>query len=131
MGFPFLAGFFRKDLILEGAYNQGVARQVLVWFLIGVGLTTVYRVKLLSGSLLRADGGRPAAPAGGGVGGAVKAPSVVLALGAVWGGAGMSTGANPSVVGGTDKVMPLLFIGFGATLGLSRRVIRVPYLVSM
>jgi len=48
LGFPFLAGFFSKDLILEGAYNRGEGCQVLVWFLMGVGLTTAYSLKILA-----------------------------------------------------------------------------------
>jgi len=48
LGFPFLAGFFRKDLILEGSYNRSVGILGLLMFLLGVGLTTAYRVKIIN-----------------------------------------------------------------------------------
>jgi len=66
LGFPFLAGFFSKDLILEGAYNRGERYQGLVWFLVGVGLTTAYSLKIL-GLVLPARGQQsPSFAAGGG-----------------------------------------------------------------
>ena len=83
LGFPFLAGFFSKDLVLEGAYNRGVRYQRLVWFLMGVGLTTAYRLKILA-LVIPHRGLSVAAPAtGGGWGPAVKTPTLVLAFGAV------------------------------------------------
>jgi len=65
MGFPYLAGFFSKDLVLEGAYNRGVRYQRLVWFLIGVGLTTAYRLKILA-LVIPHRGVAVAAPVAGG-----------------------------------------------------------------
>ena len=65
LGFPFLAGFFSKDLVLEGAYNRSMRYQRLVWFLIGVGLTTAYRLKMLA-LVIPHRGLSTAAPAAGG-----------------------------------------------------------------
>merc|ERR1719186_645956 len=46
LGFPFLAGFYSKDSILEGFYRASQGLVGLLVFLFGVGLTTAYRLKL-------------------------------------------------------------------------------------
>merc|ERR1719461_1604234 len=52
LGFPFLAGFYRKDAILEGFYRAAQSIGGLGAFLLGVGLTTAYRLKLTRLALL-------------------------------------------------------------------------------
>ena len=131
LGFPFLAGFFSKDLILESAYSRGVSCQSLVWFLIGVGLTTAYSMKILM--IVVPPAGAAAAPCAGGVGAgpAVKGPTAVLAVGAAIGGAVLCAGGPPAVVGGLDKAMPLLFVSGGIGLGVAVRGLRLGYFSSI
>jgi len=131
LGFPFLAGFFSKDLILESAYSRGVACQSLVWFLMGVGLTTAYSVKILM--MVVPPAGGAAAPCTGSVGAgpAVKGPTAALAVGAALGGALLCAGGAPVVVGGLDKAIPLLFTSAGITLGVAARGLRLRYFSSM
>merc|ERR1719209_1586752 len=66
LGFPFLAGFYRKDSILEGFYRAAQRFGGLVAFLIGVGLTTAYRLKLTRLALLGSLDPAPATLNGGG-----------------------------------------------------------------
>jgi len=46
LGFPFMAGFYRKDMIMECFYRTYSCTFSGLFFLIGVGLTTAYRVKI-------------------------------------------------------------------------------------
>lgn len=131
LGFPFLAGFFRKDIILEGAYNRGVRYQCLVWFLVGVGLTTAYSIKILSLVVPSSGQQRPAMMTGGGWGGMVKAPTTLLGVGAAVGGALLAGGAPTTVVAGVDKRLPLAFIGVGFALAVAVRGLRVAFFRSM
>merc|ERR1719289_485271 len=66
LGFPFLAGFYRKDAILEGFYRRGQRHGGLVAFLFGVGLTAAYRLKLTRLALLGIHDPAPATLNGGG-----------------------------------------------------------------
>merc|ERR1719481_1010824 len=66
LGFPFLAGFFRKDLILEGSYNRRVRALRVLMFLLGVGLTTAYRVKIINLAMPGRGTGGAVAQSGGG-----------------------------------------------------------------
>merc|ERR1719289_659892 len=66
LGFPFLAGFYRKDSILEGFYRRGQSHGGLVAFLFGVGLTAAYRLKLTRLALLGIHDSAPATLNGGG-----------------------------------------------------------------
>ena len=46
LGFPFMSGFYRKDIIIESLYNTYSCTFSSLFFLFGVGLTTAYRVKI-------------------------------------------------------------------------------------
>jgi len=131
LGFPFLAGFFSKDLILEGAYNRGERYQGLVWFLVGVGLTTAYSLKIL-GLVLPVRGQQsPSLAAGGGWGRTVKGPTIALGAGAALGGAVVCCGRAPVVVSGVDKSLPLVFVAAGLGLARAVRGLRLEYFSSM
>ena len=46
LGFPFMAGFYRKDMIIERFYSSYSCYIGGVFFLMGVGMTTAYRIKI-------------------------------------------------------------------------------------
>ena len=52
MGFLFSSGFYSKDKILESLYNAEGSSWSLVLFLLGVGLTATYSIKILNSALL-------------------------------------------------------------------------------
>lgn len=48
LGFPFMSGFYRKDIIIERFYSSYSCYLGGIFFLIGVGLTTAYRIKMIN-----------------------------------------------------------------------------------
>jgi len=131
LGFPFLAGFFRKDLILEGSYNRSAGFLGLLMFLFGVGLTTAYRVKMIALAMPGRGTDGAVALGGGGWGRRVKGPIHLLGLGAVFGGVVLQRGRCPVSLGGLDKRLPLVMIIIGVGRGVIVRGVRISYLSSM
>ena len=102
-----------------------------MWFLVGVGLTTAYSLKIL-GLVLPVRGQQsPSLAAGGGWGRPVKGPTLALGAGAALGGAVLCCGRAPVVVSGVDKSLPLVFITAGLGLARAVRGLRLGYLTSM
>ena len=119
LGFPFLAGFYSKDSILERMYNIGARTLPLVTFLLGVGLTTAYSAKIIR-LVLTAPGGVAPTEASGGVGvGSVKLPLLFLGGGAVLGGAGLAADVDvlSPMLSPSDKLVPLALVATGGGLG--------------
>lgn len=112
-GFPFLAGFYRKDAIIERFYQS--ARRILSGgcFLLGVGLTAAYRFKLLRATcsvplnspLLIATGSNPL----------VKGTLGALGVGAVTGGRFLSpiVRLRPPCTYVRDMLIPLRVASVG------------------
>jgi len=48
LGFPFISGFYRKDIIMERFYSSYSCYWGGVFFLLGIGLTTAYRIKIIN-----------------------------------------------------------------------------------
>ena len=119
LGFPFLAGFYSKDSILERFYNRGNATLSLAVFLLGVGLTTAYRAKIISLALGTPGGVAPARLNSGGTATPVKLPLLRLGTGAVLGGALLARGFSVSapVLAPADKLLPLSLVAGGALVG--------------
>ena len=119
LGFPFLAGFYSKDTILERFYNRGNATLSLAVFLLGVGLTTAYSAKIVRLSLRTPGGVAPARLNSGGTASSVKLPLLGLGTGAVLGGALLARGfaAAAPVLGPADKLLPLALVTGGALVG--------------
>ena len=46
LGFPFMAGFYRKDRVIESFYSSYSCFGAGVFFLVGVGMTAAYRLKI-------------------------------------------------------------------------------------
>ena len=130
LGFPFLAGFYSKDSILERFYNRGSAALSLAVFLLGVGLTTAYSAKIIHLSLLTPGGVAPARLNSGGTATPVKLPLLRLGSGAVVGGALLASGfsdASP-VLAPADKLLPLSLVAGGALVGWALRRLKAGFL---
>lgn len=119
LGFPFLAGFYSKDSILEGFYRKSHRMCALGAFLVGVGLTAAYRLKLTSLALMGQPTTAPATLNGGGTPPCVKIPLLALGRGAVFGGFLLAPllRAGTCAVGEGDKMLPLACIALGGGVG--------------
>ena len=133
LGFPFLAGFYSKDCILEGFYNGGNGALPLVIFLLGVGLTTAYSTKIVSLALRTPGGGAPPRLNAGGTATPVKLPLLRLGAGAVLGGALLAKGlvAGVPVLSPVDKLLPLVLVAGGAGIGWALRRLKASFLSSI
>lgn len=130
LGFPFLAGFYSKDGILERFYNMGNATVALVVFLLGVGLTTAYSAKIVRLSLRTPGGVAPARLNSGGTSTPVKLPLLRLGTGAVLGGALLASGYSGAapVLASADKLLPLSLVAGGALVGWALSRLKVSFL---
>ena len=133
LGFPFLAGFYSKDSILEGIYNAGNGTLPLAIFLLGVGLTTAYSTKIVSWALSSPGGATPARMNAGGTAAPVKLPLLRLGTGAVLGGALLARGlgAGVPVLAPGDKLLPLALVARGAGVGWALRRLKARFLSSI
>jgi len=111
IGFPFFAGFYRKDLILELAYGHGRSLATAVALLVGVGLTAAYSLKVLILTVAPSGACAPATAGAGGHGVTVKVPLVCVGVGAVGRGAILLPLAPPTTLRALDKTLPLLVMG--------------------
>lgn len=57
-GFPFLSGFFSRDLIIEGALDGGVETLIVLLFFLSCVLSIVYRVRLIIKGLVGVVGSK-------------------------------------------------------------------------
>lgn len=123
VGFPYLAGYYSKDSILEGLYNRGSGAVPLLFFLLGVGFTTTYRTKLVRRALRAPGSVAPACLNLGGSPAPIKLPLFRLATGAVLGGALLVSGfpAEVPVLAPADKLLPYALIAGGAAIGATQQ----------
>lgn len=130
IGFPFLAGFYSKDHILEGIYNGGESALPLGAFLAGVGVTAAYSAKLTRLAVSSPGGRLPVDLAAGATRPATKLPLLRLGRGAVLGGAVLVSGVSSDVpvLSPRDKLFPLLLIRGGAVMGVGLRRLKSGYL---
>merc|ERR1712042_196189 len=114
LGFPFMSGFYRKDMIIERFYSSYSSYVGGIFFLMGVGLTTAYRIKIMNLACINNGSFIPSALGSGGLRWQVKIPLSFLGLCSVL--RGFLIGFNISlsvVVYQIDKIMPLVLIGVG------------------
>ena len=78
LGFLFTSGFYSKEQILESIYDNEVEGSFVFFFLLGIGLTTSYRIKMLITTILKGTYARSANISQGGFGWPVKIPLIVL-----------------------------------------------------
>jgi len=108
-GYPFIAGFYSKDAILEGFYRASMRCVALLAFLYGVGLTAGYSFKVIALLLSPGCNTRPGTLNGGGVPGRVKGPLLALGRASILGGFLLAPllGDGVSVLTANDKLIPL------------------------
>ena len=78
-----MSGFYSKDLILESFYSINISALMGLFFLVGVGLTTAYRIKILNLVAFLKKSALPSSLRAGGFRKTVKVPLLVLGTGAV------------------------------------------------
>lgn len=119
LGFPFLSGFFRKDRILESFYNHNISGFILIIFIIGVGLTTSYRIKITNLALFSYSSESPGRVVGGGTNWQVKTPLIILGVFSIFGGFFLSEYylISTPIIRFSDKLIPLIAIRSGVFLG--------------
>jgi len=130
LGFPFLAGFYSKDSILERFYNRGNSTLSLAVFLLGVGLTTAYSAKIVRLSLMTPGRVAPARLNSGGTATPVKLPLLRLGSGAVVGGALLAREFSEAapVLAPADKLLPLTLVAGGALVGWALSRLKASFL---
>lgn len=118
LGFPFMSGFYRKDIIIERFYSSYSCYLGGIFFLIGVRLTTAYRIKMINLACINNSSFLPSALGRGGLRWQVKLPLSLLGVCSVL--RGFLIGCNMSlsvVVYQLDKIIPLVLIRLGGVGG--------------
>ena len=144
VGFPFLSGFFRKDLVLESIYNANINLLLYFFYYIGIILTCAYTLKIFFYRNLQWKGVSLASMASGGLVLNSIFPLLALSLPAIIAGAVMRGYYMKDIyIYSPDKLLPLLFLFFGCCLLFSfvstklsslkdiTRYIAKPYTVDM
>lgn len=117
--FPFMSGFYSKDLILEAALFNSHNIWILLLIFLAVGLTSFYRIRFMFAVVWRPNNSRPymliEEPK------SVTSPILYLAILSVAAGAIIiwiiPTYINTIVISTTDKFLPLTFTIFGCITG--------------
>ena len=134
LGFPFISGFYSKDLILESFYSRGSRCLMGLLFLVGVGTTTAYRVKIINIARFGKESSVPVSLASGGFSIQLKFPMTILGACSVLIGYFIGNKLNydlTTVVMAYDKLCPLLIISLGVLLGLVVRNLKIAFFRSI
>jgi len=121
LGFPFISGFYSKDLIVESFVNINQSLLFLLIFLVGIGLTAGYSVKLIKNLSSPLDQNCRRMLSLGGFNLVVGGPLILLGVLSVFSGSILSVilELNFNLFAVWDKVIPLFFIFLGVTAGFS------------
>lgn len=119
LGFVFTSGFYRKDMILEVTYKEEFRSSVVSFFLLGIGLTTCYTIKLIITTMSLNDYTGTNDKSIGGLGWEVKAPLYLLATFRLIFGACAERFSNQLrvVLNPMDKIVPYFLITGGTIVG--------------
>lgn len=134
LGFPFMSGFYRKDLVLERFYSNSHRFLMGVLFLLGVGLTTSYSIKIMNLATFGKESRLPRSLASGGFRWQLKVPMSILGVLSVLSGYILSRIENYyicRVIVFFDKLSPLIIISLGYFLGKAVSNLKLPFLSSM
>ena len=118
LGFPFISGFYRKDIIMERFYSSYSCYWGGIFFLIGVGITTAYRIKITNLACLNNSSILPVSISYGGLRWQIKLPLTLLGLCSI--SSGLAIGCNlrfSVILLFLDKVIPLIIISVGIMFG--------------
>ena len=119
LGFPFISGFYRKDMIIERFYSSYSCYWGGIFFLLGIGITTAYRVKIANLACLNNRRILPISIRYGGLRWQIKFPLSLLGLCSILRGIVISRNLRFSVILVIlDKVIPLIIILVGVMFGL-------------
>ena len=134
LGFPFMSGFYRKDLILESFYSRNSRGLIGLIFLIGVGLTTAYSIKIINLAIFKKEPVAPSSLSSGGFSWQLKFPIVVLGFSSVFAGFFISFYLSYDLTLSlvvVDKLIPLFFILGGISLGIFVTNLKLAFFRSM
>ena len=121
MGFIFSSGFYRKDMILESLYYTEGGSWSLILFLLGVGLTASYSMKIFYTLLLCGSfTGTPTRNLSG-MGWESKFVIYLLGFFRVFYGATFEFFCRPIVISYTslEKILPICLLILGITVGIT------------
>jgi len=118
LGFPFISGFYRKDMIIERFYSSYSCYWGGIFFLLGIGITTAYSIKITNLACLNNRRILPISIRYGGLRWQIKFPLSLLGLCSILRGIIISCNLRFSVILGIlDKVIPLIIILVGVMFG--------------
>ena len=118
IGFPFIAGFFRKDIIMERFYSSYNRFIIGVVFLVGVGLTAAYRIKIMRLLVLKNERTQPIRVRRGGIRWEVKRPLLLLGICSVRRGFVLRKKIGEAVcLRIVDKIIPIMIMIAGGLMG--------------
>jgi len=134
LGFPFMSGFYRKDMILERFYSLSNRFLIALGFLVGVGRTAAYRLKMINLAIFSKNSGGPSDLRSGGFRWQLKVPMLTLGVCSIFRGFAISDLTSQSLVVSlicVDKLLPLSIVGLGLVAGALLRNLKVPFLSSI
>ena len=119
IGFIFMSGFYRKDIILEAMYTEEVGAGFLAFFLMGITLTSCYSIKIILWTILFNSYSGTISAALGGYRWTVKFPLMLLGIFRLSYGTKVSEfcSALRLVIYASDKVLPIFLLLTGICLG--------------
>lgn len=134
LGFPFISGFYRKDTILERFYSLDNRFLMALGFLVGVGRTTSYRLKIINLAIFSKNSEGPSDLRSGGFSWQLKIPILTLGLCSTFRGFIISDLTSQSLFVSLvyiDKLLPLAMIRLGVAAGEIISNLKTPFLSSM
>nr|YP_054602.1 NADH dehydrogenase subunit 5 [Paraspadella gotoi]AAT12174.1 NADH dehydrogenase subunit 5 [Paraspadella gotoi] len=119
MGFPYMSGFFSKDSILEFFFYKEYSFFLMLLFLFGIGLTTMYSFYLINCALMSLFSKKPYLKVLNAKY-SLKLPLSILSVGAIAGGYFLTLGfLDISIfMNYVDKILPVFCINLGLLLGM-------------
>ena len=133
LGFLFTSGCYSKEIILEALYITGIMAWTLLIFLLGIGLTTLYSMKMLLSSFLVGSFSGIRAGSLGGYRWQVKRPLYLLGRMRVAFGSNVSDYCRPvsAPTATPEKIIPFLMIAVGLVGGFFLANLNSPLLGSL